>query len=697
MIRCVLASRRWVSNRCIDYLEKWVWEPHSDGFGYYEELIRRPIKDQNTGIDIHVMGVNYSSEDNAKDVKDLLSETEWRKGNEVEVCLDSPGADVILATQDCLTSEPEKRSQAVLRASSLGLPPDFIAKLVLNNQKHGLKTCLPQVAAAATCLRKSIPVRYLGLPQRISFSKKQLVNAAVQEHLCVHSSNGGGGVDGTNEEYSIHDVTVGDMGLHADENVHVIPSILADKIKSRATPSTSLQQIESLDLPTLFFSIIQPTVHLVRRVQDQAIISKRSNESLKRILVIVDAQVASLFYRVYKDIGLTKDDCLGISYDFESRRDKRLSLYKFIDGNADDDKKYLSDSSNPNPSFHPDSPLAVIEQHTDDQESLTEDAQQAEFDVQIILFLYLAKIRPEVLHFHNAISNVYITHGMIGASLSYLKFITTKQNVPGSAGVLNAMIDDLIENNFLDPDDDIVDEFRCDATRQTEEIPIPILIEAPNKAVKRMVMQDSNGRQVTSPSEIPNAEEYTTGALTGGRSLAVADALSEYKKRELSKVTPSSSMMNEMAKNEKQVDSVQFSIPHHSPSHRNSPPGEQRVAHGEVKALKRYQPNSDFPAPPIQKIEHEENSRALATNIARRRTHASPITSLLKDAVRTRTSSPARTQDGHQILKERKQERIKKRKFNFGNRNDQRWTKYYKSVANQAGSDIDVDPNFPTR
>ncbi|KAJ9472439.1 hypothetical protein DIPPA_34996 [Diplonema papillatum] len=673
-------ARRSVSTRCMQYTEPWVWQPHTDRDGYFEELARRPLKDAVTGTHVHVVAASEFSEDSAKDVVEYLAECRnGPRGRKLHVCLNFHDSRLLPVLAQCHTGDPAAREKNAALASGMGYPPDLLAQSLLNHQARGLFPHQATTAAAKACQSLGIPVSYLGLPPALPYEKLRYVHSSATDLLASFekASQTDHDAQKTALDTLVHAMP-SQCGLHADPAAHVVPRDLAAMLQNRPRPAIVERCLTSIDFPTLFFRVVHPTAHFVRQVK-KAIWDLPYNDG--QVIVVLDAPVAALFYKMYKDEGITDDDLSAVSYNFNptANRARRRAV--------EAEKEVLEPAVQRVEAggLASEREVAALDACDGNDAGAPLDQKQAEFELQLVLFFYLSKLRPDHRGVYNAVANVFLMHGLLDDALRYLISLITLR-IPGTTELVINILDELITSSHLTPDHPLVQDVvrlieTTESTPNPREtpllLPLPATQTSPGDATNRMLLHDSEGRvSAVQYEDLPEVREYHAGDLSEQKSRVVGNALMEMKEKELARHTPTEAKQDQMLKRRSAVLKTKFNQPALHPlsaEYRERPNGAL-ASQGVIHALQRYRPNENFPVPPEQKIEVEEHAHAAHQALARKY-DVPPVDKLLREAKRIRTESPPRTGFFKALLTSKKEDKAMLRSVEFSEREDRRWEK----------------------
>eukprot|EP01059_Diplonema_ambulator_P017753 TRINITY_DN2981_c0_g1_i1.p1 TRINITY_DN2981_c0_g1~~TRINITY_DN2981_c0_g1_i1.p1 ORF type:complete len:648 (+),score=145.25 TRINITY_DN2981_c0_g1_i1:1464-3407(+) len=600
---------RSITTRCLSYMDSWVWEPHSDGNGYFDELTRRPLRDEITGTEVHVLGMSEYSADSAKDVREHIRKMRnGPRGRKLDICVAMSSLEMLQTVEGCFGGAEEARHEKMERAANLGYPPDILAAEVLGFQEQGLLPYQGTIAAVVESSRLGIPLHFLGLKEDIPFIRCRHVTILANEFL----------QDGNP---SLTDCLPSEFGLYADHHAHLHPTATTAVLESRPTPSLVMSKLSSLDLPTLYFRYVQPTAHLVQEVKRLVSSSEHNNGA---VLVVLPAWIAPMFYKIYKDQGLTETDLSGIYYNFKELHEIETSDISSLDNTQD-------------------VAAALDNVTTALQDTASEGKLQAEFEVQLLLFLHLCKIRPDVLKYQQAAVNIYLVHGLVPEAIMFLRS-AVDSHVPGAYNLLTTIVADLIDEGLASPDDPFIEMAIAPPPQPpADTTPLKLLPPPEGREMPTMVLHNETGVVAHSREQLPDFQNLDSGDMTEQRKAIVSRALVEYQENSLMRDEPSPHIQKQMERKKDAYQRMQFTVPEHHPfSEIAKTPGGDLPSHGVLPSLPTYITNSDFPVPHRTKTDLMEHTKAAAKAIARvdRR---SAIDKLIKTSEKIRTRAPARS------------------------------------------------------
>ena len=663
----LLQQRRPASSRAVEYMEQWVWEPHSDGAGYFDELARRPLRDESTGTEVFVVGVCDCSADSAHDVRDFVRSTRAARGpGRVSVCLDFYSAEAAHALEGCFTShDVAARAKAAEAAARLGYPPDLLAQAVANFQTRGLAPLQCVAAAAAECDRQGVPVEFAGLHPKGPFQRLRYVYGAARELLAA-----------VDPSVSLSRDLPNDMGLHGDMRGNVASEALAALLKRRPTPEVVRRRFETLDVPTQFFRYVQPTMHLVAAV-------RRHIEELPyndgAVVVVVDAACAPMFYKLFKDVGLTAEQLAGVAHEFRP-----------------DEKRAAAEPESEHEAGSPSQVLRRLHAADAAAEAGSDAQTQAEFEVDLVTFTHLTRLRPDLLPFQQGLANVLLMNGMVGDALCYLRSLVDS-GVSGAHGVLTRIVCDMVEEGFLDPDDPIVAGAMApppaaEAGAEAYNLPPQLLLGGPAAAsekddggVDAMVCHGREGDVVpTQVGELPEVEALARGEMGEHRAAVLTNALTEYQEAQVARHTPPASVQAAARKNQLDAEKLKFGLPalHPWSDQAMATVGADMVSQGRVGALQRYRPNSSFPVPPEQQTSVQVNSASAQAHLSKVKSQGTAVDYYLRESKRVRTTAPARSAFHVALNKQRKEGRQQELMSKAKERHSDQWERHNEKVDN---------------
>ena len=623
---------RRISQRCLDYMEEWVWAPHTDQRGYFSELLNKPLKDELTGNSVHVLGVSNHSPDSVDFVRSKVKEFAGLPGETV-VCCDFYDLGALGDIQGAhYEGDLKQRGKLVEKVAGVGFPPDLLAESIANFQKRGLEPFLSFAAVKAECEREGLLCKSLGLSPKHAFLRLRFIHKLAASLVAQ--------ADPSSEAF-----LPSEMGLHSNPSAHLFSNHLASLYKEFPTPSLVRNRLTSIDTPTLFFRHIHPTVHLVTKVKELLWNVEFNNG---RIVVVLDAVNAPLFYKIFKDDGLEEEDYCGIS--------APLAVEEESNFNATDE----------------DAVVKHLEHEEKIQESRSPAESQAKFELDVLLFIHLTKIRPDILHFRQALANVFIVNGFVGNALVYLRSMVD-QRIDGAENILTSLINNMIDEGYADVADPMIQSFLAP--------PRPIEETAADEFFKRqirnplpetdlsdeidygagMVTHNAEGvvRSVV-PSEIPEMESIKAGELSERRKEVIETALVGYEEKKIMEATPAEAVQKVMQKAAKKVQGLEFAVSAFHPytEAHYAIEGADLPSDGVVHALQRYRPNSDFPVAPEQKHALSEHAAASQHHVAKQTTgDQSAAEYHVSESHRIRTTSPPRTPLDFDRMKTAKLER----------------------------------------
>eukprot|EP01063_Lacrimia_lanifica_P009667 TRINITY_DN16597_c0_g1_i1.p1 TRINITY_DN16597_c0_g1~~TRINITY_DN16597_c0_g1_i1.p1 ORF type:complete len:671 (+),score=265.87 TRINITY_DN16597_c0_g1_i1:103-2115(+) len=652
---------RWVSTRCMDYMEPWVWQPHTQDPGYFAALSERGLVDPVTGTQVKVVGVHEFSAESAADVQEYLAALRaGPRGRRAGVVLNWSSAEMLTAVGEAHAARSEEgRSAAVDKCAALGYPPDLLAEGLANQHAYDVAPWQASQAAAAAALSLGLKAHYLGQPPALMFQRMQYIN----QMAAAFQAEEDGGAD------AVAQLTLNPMGLHPSHEAHLYSRALAEKLISRPDPSVVEHRLTSMPVPALFFRCVQPVVHLVLEVK-RLLPTLPFNDGT--VAVVLDASLAPMFYKVFKDEGLAEVDACGVYHEFKAVPDARDEV----------------------PEASNQMETARRLEEIDDREdgALPPGQRQAEFEVQLLLFLHLARLRPDVLRMKQAVANTYLVNGLVLDALMYLRSMVDAQ-VPGSQHVLSSMIDDMVREGMVDADDDLVHYCMAppaagepgDAAAGDGQGPAaaPLLLEAtvyPDAPRGKMVYHNQAGRVVaTDDTTAPDLTNLNAGEMSSEKQAFLNNALMMQDEHDIAKHTPPVAVQKRVEKRSRDAFALHFEQPRHHPMSEayKASPNATLPSEGQVFALQRRRPNDMFPEPPPEKNALAEHANAANKALGRIWDTDSPMDRLLKDAVKVRTTSPPRTPHDKDILRSKREDREKVKQYRQKVRNNEQWAKWW--------------------
>eukprot|EP01062_Namystynia_karyoxenos_P065818 TRINITY_DN5983_c0_g1_i1.p1 TRINITY_DN5983_c0_g1~~TRINITY_DN5983_c0_g1_i1.p1 ORF type:complete len:703 (+),score=259.22 TRINITY_DN5983_c0_g1_i1:70-2178(+) len=649
---------RAVSLRCFELLrDDWLL-PQAPVTWDVDECIAHPMLEPVSGSRVYVLPAAQHSPDQGGLREALRRLRSGPRGARVSVAVPMHSAAAVQAWAR-LASDSGHREAACGALAAAGAAPDELAEALLHYEAYGLQPHCDSAAAVAEAQRLGVACHYADRPPLQGFARVAAVRHAAADLL------------GLSEDDVARGLYPNQLGLHADRAAHLLPADLALLLQRPPSVHAAARLLSCLDLPSLLFRVVHPTVWMARRLRELCWADGAGGGCL---LAVVPAHRAHLLRRLWQaHQGEDREAEAGVFFDFHSERPEARPPPQSAEPEQPSARKKGKKAAPPDPEFE------ALEGLLD--EGAPAEQRQAEFEVQLALFHHLSVLRPDEIAFQTGVANVYIMHGLLRDGVEFLMGMVLRRTHPGLPEVLQRIVRALVDNGMLDPAEPLAQRAQelCDeaaewaegaalqaaaaeaAARPAAPAAPGLLSSGERPAPQRMIRRSlADGAEVAPHAPIPEIEHARAGELGKQRTQLVADALVAAEARALSRSEPPPGVQKQMLRQKRLTEGMQFSTTalHPLSDAYTTTPGGALPNEG-VTSLPRYRPSLDFPAPPEPRSLQELHAAASRSVLDRRiaKGDGMPATQrLLADARRLQKTRITRSNADSALRRERRED-----------------------------------------